>query len=94
MPAVPGQRFGAPSLQSRRVIYPDVGLYHPTLPGGFSEDPTALPLGEGPRVGLLLMRSYLLAGNTAHYDGVIRARSPGPCPRAHLCQWPRCPAGD
>ncbi|MEE3110203.1 MAG: cobaltochelatase subunit CobN, partial [Pseudomonadota bacterium] len=55
------------------VIYPDVGLYHPDLPGGFSEDPTALRLGEGPRVGLLLMRSYLLAGNTAHYDGVIRA---------------------
>jgi hypothetical protein len=23
-------------------------------------------------VGLILMRSYLLAGNTAHYDGVIR----------------------
>jgi magnesium chelatase subunit H len=24
-------------------------------------------------VGLLLMRSYLLAGNAAHYDGVIAA---------------------
>ena len=55
------------------VIYPDVGLYHPDLPGGFSEDLKALPQGEGPRVGVLLMRSYLLAGNTAHYDGVIRA---------------------
>ncbi|MFZ8890296.1 MAG: DUF3479 domain-containing protein, partial [Pseudomonadales bacterium] len=46
------------------VIYPDVGLYHPDLPGGFSEDLKALPRGEGPRVGVLLMRSYLLAGNT------------------------------
>ena len=25
------------------------------------------------RVGVLLMRSYLLAGNTAHYDGVLEA---------------------
>ena len=63
------------------VIYPDVGLYHPDLPGGFSEDPKALPPGEGPRVGVLLMRSYLLAGNTAHYDGVIRAlEARGLCP--------------
>lgn len=30
--------------------------------------------GDGaPVVGVLLMRSYLLAGNTAHYDAVIRA---------------------
>ena len=35
-----------------------------------------LPRLSGPvkaRVGVLVMRSYLLAGNTAHYDGVIAA---------------------
>lgn len=54
-------------------IYPEVGLYHPDLPEGVSEHLEALPARDGPRVGVLLMRSYLLAGNTAHYDGVIRA---------------------
>jgi magnesium chelatase subunit H len=28
---------------------------------------------NAPTVGLLLLRSYLLAGNTAHYDAVIEA---------------------
>src|SRR5262249_60239698 len=32
----------------------------------------AKPKSTG-RVGVLLMRSYLLAGNTAHYDGVLDA---------------------
>jgi magnesium chelatase subunit H len=55
--------------------YPEVGVYHPRLPGRIGEEAAALP---GPRdavatVGLLVMRSYLLAGNTAHYDGVIAA---------------------
>jgi magnesium chelatase subunit H len=58
--------------------YPDSGLYHPSLPhGGMTERLEDLPGfrgdGEAPTVGLLLMRSYLLAGNTAHYDAVIRA---------------------
>ena len=37
--------------------------------------PTRCPPSPSERgtVGLLLMRSYLLAGNTAHYDGVIAA---------------------
>ena len=58
------------------VVYPDTGLYHPDLPdpGAVTEDPAALPRKEGaPTVGLLLMRSYILAGDTGHYDGVIRA---------------------
>ena len=60
------------------VHYPEVGLYHPGLPGGVAEDVAELPgpmRGAAHRgtVGLLLMRSYVLAGNAAHYDGVIEA---------------------
>lgn len=56
-------------------VYPEVGGYHPDLPNrGMVERLSALPLARGrPRVGLLVGRSYLLAGNTAHYDAVIRA---------------------
>lgn len=54
--------------------YPDVGLYHPDLIDRITEDPQELPQLENPtgRVGLLLMRSYVLSGDTAHYDAVIR----------------------
>ncbi|MFN6954862.1 MAG: magnesium chelatase subunit H [Acetobacteraceae bacterium] len=63
-----GLKAGAP------VEYPDVGLYHPRLPGRIGERPDALPsAGTNGRVGLLVMRSYVLAGNAAHYDGVIAA---------------------
>ena len=62
------------------VLYPETGLYHPDLAGRLTETLDQLPglsgrgkTSKGPRVGLLLLRSYLLAGNTAHYDGVIRA---------------------
>jgi magnesium chelatase subunit H len=58
------------------VEYPEIGVYHPRMPGRVSEEPKRLPVPERPsrgRVGLLLMRSYVLAGNTAHYDGVIQA---------------------
>jgi magnesium chelatase subunit H len=54
--------------------YPDVGVYHPRLAGRLAEDAHVLPRPNGekaPTVGLLVMRSYLLAGNTAHYDAVI-----------------------
>lgn len=37
------------------------------------ELPSTATTGARGTVGLLLMRSYLLAGNTAHYDGVITA---------------------
>src|SRR5262249_2255890 len=58
-----------------------VGLYHPDLPGTHVVETCAeldRTVGKrnrkgAPRVGLLLMRSYVLAGNTAHYDAVIRA---------------------
>jgi magnesium chelatase subunit H len=60
------------------VEYPEVGVYHPRMKGRIADEADALPRlkGEGlprGRVGLLLMRSYLLAGNSAHYDGVIAA---------------------
>ncbi len=59
------------------VEYPELGLYHPALKARLTESGSALPAeatrGERGTVGLLLLRSYLLAGNAGHYDGVIRA---------------------
>jgi magnesium chelatase subunit H len=57
------------------VEYPDVGLYHPRMPGCVSGALAALPAlpGATGRVGVLIMRSYVLGGNAAHYDGVIAA---------------------
>jgi magnesium chelatase subunit H len=58
------------------VEYPEVGVYHPAMPGRVSENASALPSPAGSHtatVGLLIMRSYVLAGNSAHYDGVIAA---------------------
>ncbi len=59
------------------VDYPDTGIYHPRLKGRLGTDIRKLPSMGGAHgkgtVGLLLMRSYLLAGNTRHYDGVIEA---------------------
>lgn len=56
------------------IEYPDVGLYHPDLHERITVEPDALPTIDNPvgRVGLLLMRSYVLSGDTAHYDAVIR----------------------
>jgi magnesium chelatase subunit H len=55
--------------------YPDVGLYHPDLPDRITTDAAALPGPARPlaTVGLLMMRSYVLSSDTAHYDAVIRA---------------------
>jgi magnesium chelatase subunit H len=57
------------------VAYPELGLYHPRAPGRITERLDELPSPEQVRgtVGILVMRSYVLAGNTAHYDGVIDA---------------------
>ncbi len=58
------------------VEYPEVGLYHPRLGKLISEsydEVAALGDASGPNVGVLLMRSYLLAGNTKHYDALIAA---------------------
>ncbi|HZX23471.1 MAG TPA: magnesium chelatase subunit H [Woeseiaceae bacterium] len=55
--------------------YPEVGVYHPRLRQRMGEDARRLPKADGRNgtVGLLVMRSYVLAGNTDHYDGVIAA---------------------
>ena len=79
---------GAVKVQAP-VNYPEVGVYHPrmgnTLATRLAEDTSRLPLplqlqmplalGQGHKgtVGLLLLRSYLLSSNAAHYDGVITA---------------------
>lgn len=59
------------------VEYPEVGLYHPAMQPRLSASLADLPrvatTGKRGTVGLLLMRSYLLAGNAKHYDGVITA---------------------
>jgi magnesium chelatase subunit H len=55
--------------------YPEVGVYHPRLKQRISEEATPLPRkrNAGGTVGLIVLRSYVLAGNSAHYDGVIDA---------------------
>ncbi len=57
------------------VDYPDVGLYHPDLKTRITTNPADLPRPEGATatVGLLMLRSYVLASDTAHYDTVIRS---------------------
>jgi len=56
------------------VHYPDVGLYHPRAKGRVTDRLDALPRqGARGTVGLLLLRSYVLASNARHYDGVIEA---------------------
>jgi magnesium chelatase subunit H len=55
--------------------YPEIGLYHPRAPGRIVGEIEKLPPGNGQSgtVGLLVLRSYVLAGNAGHYDGVIAA---------------------
>ncbi|WP_139313368.1 magnesium chelatase subunit H [Rhodoferax antarcticus] len=55
------------------VEYPDTGVYHPRMKYQLSDKLSDLPAAskQQPTVGLLLLRSYVLAGNAAHYDAVI-----------------------
>ena len=55
--------------------YPDTGLYHPDLPDRITTKSADLPKVKGARgtIGVLMMRSYVLSADTAHYDAVIRA---------------------
>ncbi|MEM9206299.1 MAG: magnesium chelatase subunit H [Pseudomonadota bacterium] len=76
-------RYAAPEKVSRKAKgdvalpeeYPEVGVYHPRLKALIGDNANALPKRSAAKgtVGLLVMRSYVLAGNTAHYDGVIEA---------------------
>ena len=80
--AGPRQGHRALARPQPPLEYPEVGVYHPRLAGegvhnGMSADIGQLPRvatsGKRGTVGLLVMRSYLLAGNAGHYDGVITA---------------------
>lgn len=57
------------------IEYPDVGVYHPRSDQKISESLRLLQRKPGAKgtVGLLLLRSYLLGNDSAHYDGVIAA---------------------
>jgi magnesium chelatase subunit H len=80
--ADPARRPGSVRAAAPRE-YPDVGLYHPDAPARIMQRLTELPrvgAAHAPHcaatagtVGVLMLRSYVLAGNAAHYDGAIRA---------------------
>lgn len=56
--------------------YPEVGLYHPRAAERIFDSLDALPaLADKPIgvVGVLVLRSYVLADDAGHYDGVIEA---------------------
>ncbi|MGA2289659.1 magnesium chelatase subunit H [Bradyrhizobium sp.] len=57
------------------IEYSDIGVYHPRIKGRIADALEKVPAiaNERGTVGLLLLRSYLLAGNSGHYDGVIAA---------------------
>jgi len=64
------------------VEYPEVGIYHPRMQSAHAVGlmactvdalPKVATTGKRGTVGLLLMRSYVLAGNADHYNGVITA---------------------
>ena len=67
---------GARRKRFRLNDYPEIGVYHPRMPGRVSESIADLPRRQrwtGRRLACCVMRSYILAGNTGHYDGVIAA---------------------
>ena len=55
--------------------YPEVGVYHPALPNRIGHTAIDLPRRRDAKgtVGLLMLRSYVLAKDAGHYDGVIAA---------------------
>jgi magnesium chelatase subunit H len=57
------------------IEYPEIGVYHPKMASRMAESADALPshAGVNGTVGLVILRSYVLAGDAAHYDGVIEA---------------------
>ncbi len=58
------------------IDYPEVGLYHPDLPGHhITTDAADIkgPVNPVATVGLLMLRSYILSSDNAHYNAVIRA---------------------
>jgi magnesium chelatase subunit H len=56
------------------IEYPELGVYHPTLPERMTDNAARLArLPKQGTVGLLMLRSYILGRDSAHYDGVIAA---------------------
>jgi magnesium chelatase subunit H len=55
--------------------YPEIGLYHPRAPSRIVELVDSLPASstKAGTVGLIVLRSYVLANDAGHYDGVIDA---------------------
>lgn len=76
-------RYAAGERMYRRGItkadapleYPETGVYHPATQQRISESLRLLPTAPGREgtVGLILLRSYLLGRDCAHYDGAIAA---------------------
>jgi magnesium chelatase subunit H len=76
-------RYAAGERMYRRGItkaeapleYPETGVYHPATHQRISESLRLLPTAKGREgtVGLILLRSYLLGRDCAHYDGAIAA---------------------
>lgn len=71
----PRQTLRSTVASTPPIEYPEVGLYHPRVQDKIFTDPALLPKPGDCNgvVGLLVMRAYILAGNTNHYDGVIAA---------------------
>jgi len=72
-------RRGATQAEAPRE-YPETGVYHPRSRQRISESLRVLPQDKGKNapgvngtVGLVLLRSYLLGNDSAHYDGAIAA---------------------
>ena len=72
MSSLPDFSYSAPKE------YPEIGVYHPRIKGRIAGSAQELPKVVSKKakkgtVGLIVLRSYLLAGNTGHYDGIIAA---------------------
>ena len=72
--AGPRRQLAAGPRRARRCNIPRSASTIRAAPAASSIDADHLPRrGAAGTVGLLLMRSYVLSGNAAHYDGVIAA---------------------
>ncbi|WP_353266072.1 magnesium chelatase subunit H, partial [Gemmatimonas sp.] len=74
--AGPRAKFKGALKPAQPVTYPEVGVWHPALPNrGITETASDLPSVKNAvgTVGVLVGRSYLLAGNVAHYAAVVSA---------------------
>ncbi|MBU7580693.1 MAG: magnesium chelatase subunit H [Porphyrobacter sp.] len=72
-----GERFYRRGITKAEapLDYPETGVYHPATQQRISESLRLLPATPGREgtIGLILLRSYLLGRDCAHYDGAIAA---------------------